>query len=101
MSSRRSTSRFPGSAWKRPPGSRCSPSTSTWKQVLAQYEEMATRILERAISLRVPGIVLEFELLPAMTLTPEWGAEVTRLLESHLRRAHEKRGLRCALRVTP
>jgi len=74
---------------------------ATWTQVLAQYEEMATRILERAISLRVPGIVLEFELLPAMTLTPEWGAEVTRLIESHLRRAHEKHGLRCALRVTP
>jgi len=74
---------------------------ATWTQVLAEYEDMATRILGRAVSLRVPGIVLEFELLPAMTVTPEWGAEVTRLLESHLRRAHEKHGLRCALRVTP
>ena len=74
---------------------------ATWSQVVAQYEDMATRILARAVSLRVPGIVLEFELLPAMTQTPEWGAELTRLLESHLRRAHEKHGLRCALRVTP
>ena len=67
---------------------------ATWSQVVAQYEDMATRILARAISLRVPGLVLEFELLPAMTLTPKWGAELTRLLESHLRRAHEKHGLR-------
>ncbi len=74
---------------------------ATWSQVLAHYEEMATKTLERAIDLRVPGLVLEFELLPAMTQTPEWGAELTRLLESHLRRAHEKHGLRCALRVTP
>jgi len=74
---------------------------ATWSQVVAQYEEMATKILERAISLQVPGLVLEFELLPAMTLTPEWGAELTRLLESHLRRAHDRHGLRCALRVTP
>jgi hypothetical protein len=36
-----------------------------------------------------------------MTQTPEWGAELTRLIESHLRAAHEKHGLRCALRVTP
>ncbi len=74
---------------------------ATWSQVVAQYEEMATKILERAVALRVPGLVLEFELLPAMTETPEWGAEITRLLESHLRRAYEKHGLRCALRVTP
>jgi len=74
---------------------------ATWSQVVAQYEEMAAKILERAIALHVPGIVLEFELLPAMTETPEWGAEITRLLESHLRRAYEKHGLRCALRVTP
>ena len=74
---------------------------ATWSQVIGQYEEMVTKILARAISLRVPGLVLEFELLPAMTTTPEWGAELTRLLESHLRRAHEKHGLPCALRVTP
>ncbi len=74
---------------------------STWSQVVEQYDDMATRILDRAVALRVPGIVLEFELLPAMTLIPEWGAELTRLLVGHLRRAHETRGLRCALRVTP
>jgi methanol---5-hydroxybenzimidazolylcobamide Co-methyltransferase len=74
---------------------------ATWTQVVAQYEEMATKILDRGVSLRVPGLVLEFELLPAMTRNPDWGAELTCLLESHLRRAHEKHGLRCALRVTP
>ncbi|MGP8247447.1 MAG: methyltransferase MtaB domain-containing protein [Bryobacteraceae bacterium] len=73
----------------------------TWSQVMAQYREMAAGILKRAVALQVPGIVLEFELLPAMTANPEWGAEITRLLHQRLAEAHEKRGLRCALRVTP
>jgi methanol--5-hydroxybenzimidazolylcobamide Co-methyltransferase len=69
--------------------------------IVAHYREMATNILKRAVALRSPGIVLEFELLPPMTEHPEWGAEITALLHSHLRDAHEKFGLRSALRVTP
>jgi len=73
----------------------------TWPDVKAHYEEMAEHILRRALSLAVPGIVLEFELLPAMTERPEWGAEITGILKRHLRAAHEKHHLLCALRVTP
>lgn len=73
----------------------------TWGQVVAQYDEMARNILKRAVALQVPGIVLEFELLPAMTERPEWGAELTALLHRHLAEAREKHGLRSALRVTP
>jgi len=73
----------------------------TWAEVVAHYEEMATHIIRRAVALQVPGIVLEFELLPAMTETPEWGAEITSLLHRHLGEAHSKHGLKCALRVTP
>jgi methanol--5-hydroxybenzimidazolylcobamide Co-methyltransferase len=76
-------------------------SYATWPQVVAHYEEMARNILKRAVSLRVPGIVLEFELLPPMTEHPEWGAEITALFRRHLAEAHAKSGLRSALRVTP
>ncbi|MBI4873074.1 MAG: hypothetical protein HY822_00425 [Acidobacteria bacterium] len=72
-----------------------------WPRILAQYEEMATRILRRAKALQVPGLVLEFELLPAMTERPEWGAEIVALLHRHLEREHTRSGLRSALRVTP
>jgi len=75
--------------------------SGTWREVIAQYEEMSSQILRRAVALQVPGIVLEFELLPPMTATPEWGAEITRLLHERLAEAHEKHGLRSALRVTP
>lgn len=74
---------------------------ATWPEVKAHYEEMAGHILRRAVALRVPGIVLEFELLPAMTERPEWGAEITAILKRHLVDCHEKRQLACALRVTP
>jgi hypothetical protein len=56
----------------------------TWGEVCAHYEGIAANIIKRALALRVPGIVLEFELLPAMTETPEWGAEIVALLHRHL-----------------
>jgi methanol--5-hydroxybenzimidazolylcobamide Co-methyltransferase len=73
----------------------------TWPQILEHYEDIAQRVIARAVALAVPGLVLEFELLPAMTETPEWGAEITALLHRHLEQAHAKSGLRSALRVTP
>ena len=70
--------------------------------MVSHYEQMASNILKRAVALRVPGLVLEFELLPAMTDTPPaWGADITALLHRHLAKAHAEHGLKCALRVTP
>ena len=54
-----------------------------------------------AVALKVPGIVLEFELLPAMTENPGWGGEITSILHRHLQITHERTGLKSALRVTP
>jgi methanol--5-hydroxybenzimidazolylcobamide Co-methyltransferase len=75
--------------------------SDSWQSILVHYEELATNILKRAVALQVPGIVLEFELLPAMTEAPEWGAAITSVLHRKLREAHEKHGLKAALRVTP
>jgi methanol--5-hydroxybenzimidazolylcobamide Co-methyltransferase len=74
---------------------------ANWAQVRGHYDEMARNILRRVVALQVPGVVLEFELLPAMTERPEWGAEIAAILHRHLREAHERSGLKCALRVTP
>ena len=73
----------------------------TWTSVMAEYRDIAEMILRAAPRLRLPGLMVEFELLPPMTETPEWGAEIVTLLHGTLRRLHEESGIPCALRVTP
>jgi len=73
---------------------------ATWAEVLGHYEEIAEGVVGRALALKVPGIVLEFELLPPMTDRPEWGAEITAILRRHLEEAHGAHGLKSALRAT-
>ena len=75
--------------------------SESWREVVSHYEQMSAAIIRRAVALRAPGLVLEFELLPAMTDTPEWGAEITALLVSRLKTAWNDHGLRSALRATP
>lgn len=73
---------------------------STWGTVRDHYRDMTQSVLERARSLAVKGMVIEFEHLPPMTEFPEWGAEIVRLIRSELAKAEEW-GLRGAVRATP
>ncbi|MBF8294621.1 MAG: Methanol-cobalamin methyltransferase subunit [Bacteroidetes bacterium] len=74
---------------------------SNWAAVVAHYEEIGTSIQRAAKRLKLPGLMVEFELLPPMTEHPSWGAEITAILHRHLKQAHKDFGLPCALRVTP
>ncbi|MBP1691473.1 MAG: mtaB [Bacteroidetes bacterium] len=74
---------------------------STWEGVAGHYREISEMIVKAAKRLRLPGLVVEFELLPPMTENPAWGAEITGILHDALKRAHETYQLPCALRVTP
>ncbi len=74
---------------------------ATWHEVRSHYEEIGAMIVKASKRLRLPGLVVEFELLPPMTETPEWGAEITAILHAALQEAHESNQLPCALRVTP
>src|SRR6516225_9355341 len=53
---------------------------ATMSRVRAQYAQMIDDALARAGALHLPGLVVEFELLPELTRCPEWGAEITRML---------------------
>ncbi len=75
--------------------------SKTMPEVRAQYEEMIDDALARAVALELPGLVVEFELLPALTDEPAWGAEIVSILRAALDRCHDAHGLPCALRVTP
>lgn len=73
----------------------------TWPEVRRQYEEMIRSALERTVELQAPSLLVEFETLPPMTLQPEWGLEITRILADHLKKCSDQHGIRTALRLTP
>jgi methanol--5-hydroxybenzimidazolylcobamide Co-methyltransferase len=81
------------------PGMQIAP--ETMDEVRAQYSEMITGACTRAVELHVPGLVVEFELLPELTQVPEWGAGITRILSDALREMQARHGIPTALRVTP
>ena len=70
-------------------------------EVRKQYTQMITEASKRAVELNAPGLVVEFELLPDLTLVPEWGAEVTKIIKDTLNEVQAQHGLKTALRVTP
>ena len=74
---------------------------ATMPEVLRQYSEMIDGACRRAGDLNAPGLVVEFELLPPLTIEPEWGAEVTKLLRERLDRLQSEHQVKVGLRVTP
>jgi methanol--5-hydroxybenzimidazolylcobamide Co-methyltransferase len=73
----------------------------TMPQVRAEYTQMIEGACRRAAELAAPGLVVEFELLPPMTMNPEWGAEITAILRATLDKYEKSDGLKSALRITP
>jgi methanol--5-hydroxybenzimidazolylcobamide Co-methyltransferase len=74
---------------------------STFAEVRAHYEQIVSGALKRAAELQAPGVVLEFETLPAMTENPKWAVELTRLLLETAERARADGAPTTALRLTP
>ena len=70
-------------------------------RVRQEYTQMITGACTRAVELHATGLVVEFELLPDLTLTPEWGSEVSKILRETLDKAEADHGIKTALRVTP
>lgn len=73
---------------------------ATWAQVCRHYEDIGEAFVRRAAAMGLPGLVIEFEQLPAMTDQPSWGGEITAILRKHLDRLHADTGIPTALRVT-
>jgi methanol--5-hydroxybenzimidazolylcobamide Co-methyltransferase len=76
-------------------------SSDTMPEVRDQYLHMIDDACARAVALHVPGLVVEFELLPELTLCPEWGADIVAILRHALDRYAAQDGLKSGLRVTP
>ncbi|MFN8482295.1 MAG: methyltransferase MtaB domain-containing protein [Anaerolineae bacterium] len=76
-------------------------SADSMPEVRHQYEQMITETCKRAVELGAPGLIVEFELLPDLTLVPEWGAQITAILREALDKTEAQHGLKVGLRVTP
>jgi len=72
-----------------------------WPDIRQQYTEMIEGVCRRAVDLEVPALLIEFETLPEMTVRPQWGLEITRILADTLRKYNNEFGLKNALRLTP
>lgn len=73
----------------------------TMPEVRRHYHEIIAGVLQRAVELEAPGLVVEFEMLPPMTEHPAWGIELCRLLLEAMEQARDTYGLKSVLRVTP
>ncbi|RMF93976.1 MAG: hypothetical protein D6736_00865 [Nitrospinota bacterium] len=72
----------------------------SFPEVRQLFQTMATRILQRALRLNQPSLVLEFEHLYEFTDRPAWGALITADLRKILDDFYQRYGLQTALRVT-
>ncbi len=72
----------------------------TMPEVRAQYREMLEGICRRAVDLGEEKLVVEFELLPPMTMNPLWGAEITAVIREVMDAHGASHGLKSLLRVT-
>lgn len=65
------------------------------------YQEIITGVLDKALQLHAPGLVIEFETLPQYTEHPEWGIEIHKILRDTMFEYEAKYGLKSVFRMTP
>ncbi|MEX2115631.1 MAG: methyltransferase MtaB domain-containing protein [Bacteroidota bacterium] len=69
--------------------------------ITAMFEDMVAGVCKRAVELHQNPIVVEFELLPEMTINPGWGELITVRLRNVLDDFRNRDGLLSLLRITP
>ncbi|HAL57602.1 MAG TPA: methanol--corrinoid methyltransferase [Bacteroidetes bacterium] len=74
---------------------------ATREEIRSQYSEMITDVCQRAVDLHQSQLVVEFELLPQMTVESHWGVMITELLKEVMEQFRSTEGLQSLLRVTP
>lgn len=74
---------------------------ATMPEIRRQYKEIIDGAALRAAELEVPGLVIEFETLPPMCETPQWGVELAGIILDGLAKAEQSHGLKSVLRMTP
>ncbi len=74
---------------------------TTLPDIRKEYKQIVTKAIERAIQLESNGVVFEFETLLEMTLKPEIGIELTKIMNDVCEHYFQTKGFRSELRLTP
>ncbi len=73
----------------------------TMPEVIEIYKEIITGALDRALALHQDAMCFEFELLPEMTSTPEFGIEIHKVMRDIMFEYEANKGIKSAMRMTP
>jgi methanol---5-hydroxybenzimidazolylcobamide Co-methyltransferase len=76
-------------------------SLHTMTEVRNHYKEIVEGILERAVQLYSPGLVLEFETLIEMTRTPDIAVDLIKTMNEICENFYQKHNLISEIRLTP
>ncbi len=74
---------------------------NTLPQITEQYKSIITEAIERAIHLESNGVVFEFETLMEMTLKPEIGVELVKVMNDICEDYYQRKGFKSEIRLTP
>ena len=73
----------------------------TIEDVQNHYRQIVTEALEKAVQLHSEGAVLEFEALLEMTLNPQWGVDLVKIMNDICEDFYQKKGFKSEIRLTP
>lgn len=74
---------------------------TTFANIKEQYKNIVKDSLERAIQLESKGLIFEFETLLEMTLNPDYGVELVKIMNEICEEYYQKFGIRSEIRLTP
>ncbi len=70
-------------------------------EIRTHYSDIVTGALTRAVELNSPGLILEFETVVEMTLTPDIGVELVTVMNDICENFYANHGLKSEIRLTP
>ncbi len=73
----------------------------TWAEVQNHYRQIITEAIEKAMQLHSEGVVFEFEALLEMTLNPQWGIDLVKIMNDICEDYYQKHGFKSEIRLTP
>ena len=73
----------------------------TFPNIRQQYSSIIKDAIERGIKLDSAGIIFEFETLLEMTLKPEYGIELVKIMNDICEEYYQKNNFKSEIRLTP